>query len=134
MNKALLVMDMQLSILNRVEDSSNLVNNVAKAIKKAREEGIPVIFVVLGFRNRIPEVNENNKIFSEFKKHLANVDMSDWSTIHPDLKVEKDDIIVTKRRVSAFSGSDLEVVLRGMNIQHLVLTGIATSGFVLSTL
>ena len=43
-------------------------------------------------------------------------------------------MVVTKRRVSAFSGSDLEVVLRAANIDTLVLTGIATSGVVLSTL
>jgi nicotinamidase-related amidase len=43
-------------------------------------------------------------------------------------------MVITKRRVSAFTGSDLEVVLRGQGIQHLVLTGIATSGVVLSTL
>jgi len=39
-----------------------------------------------------------------------------------------------KRRVSAFTGSDLEVVLRAKNIQHLVLSGLSTSGVVLSTL
>jgi nicotinamidase-related amidase len=37
------------------------------------------------------------------------------------------------RRVSAFTGSDLEVVLRAGEIRHLVLCGIATSGVVLST-
>lgn len=44
------------------------------------------------------------------------------------------EVTVTKRRVSAFSGSDLEVVLRARGISHLVLAGIATSGVVLSTL
>lgn len=43
------------------------------------------------------------------------------------------DILVTKRRVSAFSGSDLEVVLRGLEVRNLVLLGLATSGAVLST-
>ncbi len=43
-------------------------------------------------------------------------------------------MIVTKRRISAFTGSDLEVILRAQNIRHLVLTGISTSGVVLSTL
>jgi len=43
------------------------------------------------------------------------------------------DIVVVKRRVSAFTGSDLEVVLRGRGIGHLVLAGISTSGVVLST-
>lgn len=40
---------------------------------------------------------------------------------------------MVKKRVSAFTGSDLEVLLRSMSVTHLVLTGIATSGVVLST-
>ena len=43
-------------------------------------------------------------------------------------------MVITKRRVSAFTGSDLEVVLRSGDVQHLVLCGISTSGVVLSTL
>jgi nicotinamidase-related amidase len=35
--------------------------------------------------------------------------------------------------VSAFTGSDLEVMLRSFEIKHLVLCGISTSGVVLST-
>ncbi|WP_292010124.1 isochorismatase family cysteine hydrolase [Chryseobacterium sp.] len=134
MKKALLVMDMQLSILSMASESPEFINHVAKAIQSACEKQIPVIFVVLGFRNGLPEISENNQIFHAFKKHLENVDMSNWSAIHPDLSPEKNDIIITKRRISAFSGSDLEVVLRSQNIQHLILTGVATSGIVLSTL
>ncbi|MGH2510580.1 MAG: cysteine hydrolase family protein, partial [Ktedonobacteraceae bacterium] len=55
------------------------------------------------------------------------------SAIHPDLDVKDGDVVVTKRRIGAFSGSDLEVVLRAANIETLVLAGIATSGVVLST-
>ena len=43
------------------------------------------------------------------------------------------DVVVVKRRVSAFTGSDLEVVLRALEVDQLVLAGIATSGVVLST-
>lgn len=39
-----------------------------------------------------------------------------------------------KKRVSAFTGSDLDVVLRSLDVDALVLSGIATSGVVLSTL
>ena len=42
--------------------------------------------------------------------------------------------MVIKRRVSAFAGSDLDVLLRARRTEHLVLAGIATSGVVLSTL
>jgi nicotinamidase-related amidase len=57
-----------------------------------------------------------------------------WSQINADVAPKAGDVVVAKRRVSAFTGSDLEVVLRAKEVQHLVLTGIATSGVVLSTL
>ena len=41
--------------------------------------------------------------------------------------------VVTKRRVSAFAGSDLDALLRAHRAERLVLAGIATSGVVLST-
>ena len=37
------------------------------------------------------------------------------------------------RRIGAFSGSDLDVVLRGLRADHLVLAGISTCGVILST-
>jgi nicotinamidase-related amidase len=54
--------------------------------------------------------------------------------IHQALAPRSDEPVVTKLRVSAFAGSDLEVILRAQNIRTLVLAGIATSGVVLSTL
>jgi nicotinamidase-related amidase len=53
--------------------------------------------------------------------------------IHPDIVTGAEDIVVIKKRVSAFAGSDLDLVLRSGEIDSLVLTGIATSGVVLST-
>ena len=41
--------------------------------------------------------------------------------------------MVTKHRVSAFAGTDLDMILRAHGIETLVLAGIATSGVVLST-
>ena len=41
--------------------------------------------------------------------------------------------MVTKKRIGAFTGSDLDVVLRSLGSRHLILLGIATSGVVLST-
>ena len=51
-----------------------------------------------------------------------------------ELAPQPGDVTVVKRRVSAFAGSDLQVVLRSRRIGTLVLCGIATSGVVLSTL
>jgi nicotinamidase-related amidase len=40
---------------------------------------------------------------------------------------------VTKRRVGALYGTDLPVILSAFEANHLVLTGISTSGVILST-
>jgi nicotinamidase-related amidase len=61
--------------------------------------------------------------------------IDDASTeVHAAVAPEPGDVLVTKKRVSAFAGSDLDVVLRSLDVDALVLTGIATSGVVLSTL
>ncbi len=131
---ALLVMDMQVGILGMLPDASLLINNVAKAIANARNKKIPIIYVTVGFRQGAPEINMNNKSFAGAKERFANVNMAEFTTVHPDIAPLAGELIVMKRRISAFTGSDLEVVLRSFGIQHMVLTGIATSGVVLSTL
>ena len=133
-NTALLVMDMQLGILGMLPGAEALLEKVGKAIAAAREKKIPVIYVVVGFRQGAPEVNINNKGFGAGRERFANADMAQFMTVHPDIAPADGEVTVTKRRVSAFTGSDLEVVLRSFGIQHMVLTGIATSGVVLSTL
>jgi nicotinamidase-related amidase len=54
--------------------------------------------------------------------------------VHPSVAPHAKDLVIIKKRVSAFAGSDLEVILRSQGLTHLVLTGVATSGVVLSTL
>jgi nicotinamidase-related amidase len=132
-NTALLVMDMQTSIVGMLPAKAIIKGNVAKAIAYARNNSIPVIYVVVGFRQGLPEVSSNNKGFSASKERLANADMDEWTKIDDAVAPQANDIIVSKRRVSAFTGSDLEVVLRAFDVKHLVLTGVSTSGVVLST-
>ena len=132
-NTALLIMDVQSAIVQMISDAVPLINNIVKAIDHARQKNIPVIYVIVGFRNGTPEISINNKSFSAAKERWANANMEDWMKILPAVAPLANEVVVTKRRISAFTGSDLEVVLRAWDIQHLVLTGISTSGVVLST-
>jgi nicotinamidase-related amidase len=136
-NTALLVMDMQAAIVGMLPEtvSATLLPKVTAAITHARSKSIPVIYVVVGFRQGAPEISLNNKSFSAFKPRFEDAAMATgFATLHSDIISQPDEPIVTKRRVSAFTGSDLEVILRAYGAQHLLLTGIATSGVVLSTL
>ena len=132
-NSALLVMDMQAGITRSQPAGSEIIGDVAKAIAHARANNIPVIYVIVGFRVGLPEVSPNNKSFSASKARMEAGNMDEFMKIDEAVAPLPDEIIVTKRRYSAFTGSDLEVVLRAQGIQHIVLTGISTSGVVLST-
>lgn len=126
---ALLVMDVQDGIVERIGDPG-LIERVSEAIGGARAAGVRVIYVVVGFRPGHPEVHPRNKSFGAIAQSGGLVD----PVVHSAVAPESDEVVVTKRRVSAFSGSDLDVILRANEITSLVLTGIATSGVVLSTL
>jgi nicotinamidase-related amidase len=132
-NTALLVMDMQDGILGNFPGAETLVSSVSKAVTHARENKIPVIYVVVGFRQGAPEASANNKGFAAAKQRFAGADMTAFMKVHAGIAPKEGELTVTKRRVSAFAGSDLEVVLRTFGIQHMILTGIATSGVILST-
>ncbi len=132
---ALLVMDVQARIVTRFAQTGDFLKRINTAITAARAASIPVIYVVVTFRPGYPEISPRNKSFSAIKQQQSPLQAGMTTTeIDPAIAPQPADIVVTKRRVSAFSGSDLEVVLRAQGIAHLVLCGIATSGVVLSTL
>jgi nicotinamidase-related amidase len=131
---ALLVMDVQQGIVDRFGGDNGYLPRLATAVQAGRGTGIRVIYVVVGFRAGHPEVSQRNKSFAAVAGTGRFAEGDPGAAIHPDVAPEAGDIVVTKRRVSAFTGSDLEVVLRAADVEHLVLTGIATSGVVLSTL
>lgn len=129
---ALLVMDVQNSIVERFADAT-VLDRAAAAVAAARGAGVPVIYVRVAFRPGYPEVSPRNKSFAALRDGGGLAD-DDARTIHPAVAPEPGEVVVTKRRVSAFAGSDLDVVLRAGAVEELVLCGIATSGVVLSTL
>jgi nicotinamidase-related amidase len=132
---ALLLMDFQNIIVNRFLSDKDILGRVQKVSAAARAKGMPIIYVSVKFRPGFPDVSPANKGFSVLKSAgLPIVEGNAESDIHESLAPQPNDILVTKRRVSAFSGSDLDVVLRSQEINHIVLCGISTSGVVLSTL
>jgi nicotinamidase-related amidase len=134
--QALLLMDMQIGIVSRLpsERSEALLSVLSTTAAAARKTRIPVIHVRVAFRAGTPEISQRNQAFSNLAASGAMAETDDATQIHPAISPQPGDIVVIKRRVSAFTGSDLEVILRSQGIDSLVLTGIATSGVVLSTL
>ena len=131
---ALLIMDVQNFTLKSLKDPNYFIHGIARSIAAARKAGIPIIYVVVGFRPGYPEVHPDNQAFSSIKNANIGLDQPNSYSIPASIAPKADDIFVIKKRFSAFAGSGLDVILSGKQIRHLVLTGISTSGVVLSTL
>jgi len=127
---ALLVMDFQTEVVEGYAvDQDRLLAATEGVIAAARDGGMPVIYVVVAYRAGFPEISPHNKVFSALKASGGIA-----AKIHPRIEPDAGEIIVTKRRVSAFMGTDLDMILRSNGIHTLVLCGVVTSGVVLSTL
>jgi nicotinamidase-related amidase len=129
---ALLVMDVQHGIVERLGGES-LLARLREATSAARNAGVRVIYVKVGFREGYPEVSPRSPMFARIAQSESFIEGRSGE-IDEAIAPQRGDVVVTKRRVSAFAGSDLDVVLRAAGVEGLVLTGIATSGVVLSTL
>jgi nicotinamidase-related amidase len=132
---ALLLMDFQRMVVDSYAiDKEALLGRVERLAVAARNSGVMVIHVVVGFQLGYPEISGRNSIFSSLKAAglLATGDRT--AEIHPELTPQPSDVVVTKQRVSAFTGTNLDMILRSNNIDMLLITGILTQGVVLSTL
>jgi nicotinamidase-related amidase len=134
---ALLSMDLQNSIVSiYTKNDPEFLPRVANALHVARESGLRVIHVQVGFRPGLPEVNPRNQLFGAIKSspQWQQIFQGPAGAIHADVAPQADEVVIAKHRVSAFTGTDLEMILRANEIDTLILLGIATSGVVLSTL
>lgn len=131
---ALLVMDMQAEILAMLGDrGAALVDRTARVIAAARGAKIPIIYVVVGFRPGYPELDPRGAMYARLATAGRLQTTTPGADIPEPIRPAPDEPVVLKHRVSAFSGTELEQLLRVKRIDTLILCGIATSGVVLST-
>ncbi|KAK3361367.1 isochorismatase family protein [Lasiosphaeria ovina] len=131
---ALMVMDVQAGFVSGLVPPSVFLPLLAKTINTARPLVDFVIYTTVAFRPGYPEIAPNNPTFNVAIKTGTFLEGSPETKIVPAVAPKQGDIQLEKKRVSAFSGSGLDVILRGSGIDTLVLAGITTSGVVLSTL
>ena len=129
-------MDVQRTIVERlpIESVLSYLPNLSRTISAARDAKVPILYVVVGFPRNHPEINLRSMSFGRNPTGSGFTEGDPAAEIHPDVAPHEGDVVIAKRRVSAFMGTDLEIVLRSLGAETLVLRGIAMSGVVLSTL
>jgi nicotinamidase-related amidase len=133
---AILIMDYQSFIVGHyVADAGALTGCAATVLQRARTAGMLVIHVEVKFRPGFPEANPRHQTVAQLKAAVAAGILKDehWH-IHPAVRPQEVDIVVAKHRVSAFFGSDLDLILRSNGIDTRILLGVVTGGVTLATL
>lgn len=131
MRTALIVGDLQRGILDNYAFTRSVVPAVSALIPRARNAGALIVFVRTAFRANGADV-PGEPYASFFRAGDFFHDGSPGTEVALD--VTADDVVVLKRRTSAFAGTDLDLVLRARGVTSLALTGVATSAMVAATL
>ncbi|MGW0769097.1 cysteine hydrolase family protein [Streptomyces sp. NPDC002676] len=134
---ALLVIDYQPAIVAALPEGGDreaLLGRMEGAIADVRATGSTIAYVRVGFTeadwDAIPAVN---KSFAPLAQHRVMHHEDPATAIHERLAPQDGDIIVRKTRYGGMSTTDLNQQLRERGITTLVVSGISTSGAVLST-
>ena len=111
----------------------HVVDNAAAAIAHCRSLGIPVIYVIVGFSESYVEWPSNSPIFFDAKERQT-ITLGTWATeVHERLTPLDHEPIVVKHRVSPFFQTNLELILRQLAVDTLLLVGVSTEFVILST-
>ncbi len=133
-----LSMDCQTGIVSiyTKDDKEAFLARASTVLNHARATGMTVIHVQVGFRPGLPEVSSRNLVFGGIKASTQHQQLFEGplGKIPAIIAPKENEIVITKHRVSAFTGTDLSMILRVNDIDTLVLFGIASSGVVLGTL
>jgi nicotinamidase-related amidase len=132
---ALLVMDVQNGILGSAPAPDALIDRITSVIADVRAAGGTVAFVRVAFTEEDwAAVPQTNTAFSQLAEAKGMHHEAPAAQIDARVAPEDGDIVVRKTRIGAMSTTDLHEQLTARGIDTLVLTGISTSGVVMSTL
>jgi ureidoacrylate peracid hydrolase len=141
---AVLVIDMQNTFVSKggmFDLAGKDMDYIAKTIKPnqeiiktAREKGVKVIYAVHRITADMKEIGPMSR-FSMTPGRLKNPEVRNgsilegtWGTeIIDELKPHDDEMVIVKRRFGAFSGTELDMMLRTFDIRYLIFTGVATN-------
>ncbi|UXD21370.1 isochorismatase [Ignicoccus pacificus DSM 13166] len=128
--KALLVIDMLNDFVRKegklyVPGSEEIIPNIKKLKEEFERRSLPVIYTN---DSHIPGVDKELQLWGE---HAVR---GTWGAqVVDELKPSGRDFVVTKRRYSAFFQTDLDLLLRELGVDEVILTGVATNVCVLHT-
>jgi gluconolactonase len=107
--------------------SQNVVANVKRLAEAARKAGMPVIHVHYVVEEGAPGLKQNAPLFVGVKEANALVRGSWGAAPVEGLEPQPGDHIVEKMRMNGFYDTRLDILLRGLGAETVVITGAWTN-------
>ncbi len=111
--KVLLVVDAQVGVLQSTWHAPRIIKNIGIAVEKAREQGVPVIWV---------QHADDELLYGS----------PEWQLV-PELSSAAGEVQIDKQFNSSFERTSLEETLAELQATHIVLAGAATNWCVRAT-
>ena len=107
--------------------SQNVVENVKRLAESARRAGMPVIHVHYIVEEGAPGLKQNAPLFAGVKEAGALVRGTRGAAPADGLEPQPGDHVVEKMRMNGFYNTCLDILLRGLNAETMVITGAWTN-------
>lgn len=132
MATALIIGDIQRGITAAYPFARQVVSPLTDLLPRARAAGTLVVFVHIAFRANRTDLPPGNALYASFFDAGDSFHEGTPGTTIA-LPTMPEDVVVTKRRASAFAGTDLDRVLRAHAVDAIAIAGVATSAMVAAT-
>ena len=128
----LLVIDMQNEFLREggavfFHYASEIVPNVGRIIAASRSASIPVVFTAHAHEDPKTDGGMTAEFWPDIKRGKSLIKGTRGVEVVREIRPLPGEKTVWKHRYSAFYNTDLEIILRGLGVTDLVITGILTN-------
>lgn len=116
---AIIVIDMLKDFVTgalKCERARRIIPNIRRLLERGRGKGIPVIYASDA---HVPEVDHEFKLWGSHA-----VEGTNGAQVIDELKPQEGDHVIGKRRYSAFFGTDLDLLLKELDVSTVILTGL----------
>lgn len=108
-------------------EGRDVIKHAAQVLAIARSRGAPVVYARAAFRPGYPDLVRNCGLFEQVAATGCLQEGTPGAEIIPELAPEAGEPIVTHARLSAFKGTELELMLRARGVTSVLMTGVATN-------
>ncbi|GGK06033.1 hypothetical protein GCM10007063_30620 [Lentibacillus kapialis] len=129
---ALVIIDMQKESQFGIQGLDQIVHETRALISECRKHNIPIIYTrhinrndTVGLSKQEPLNHKGKPVF--YNSETEAIDIID--AIQPN----NHDIVIDKYRWSGFYDTHLDLILKSMGIEHIILGGVVTDGCVMTS-